>query len=421
MPTKLIRRATALLVAVGLFISARANAGLYTFINIADTTTAAPVGNYTSFGNHPSIGSAFNGNYGTGSGVFSWQPLKTIVKTGDAAPTGVFTSFGETATRGITSFLGNYTGGSGIFRGNGGALTTIAKTGDPAPSSNFTGFGNPAVETSAIFGLGSPQLTAFRGVYPGGSGIFTGSGGALTTMIKTGDAAPSGEFTDFGDPSFSSVNGPGGTPIPAVAFRGTYGAKSGIFVKSNGIVTPIATTDTFPAISFGDPYLLHSSVAFRANPGIPGLEAIYINGGFGPVVAAGQPAPVGTFTSFGDPIITFQGMAFEATYGGGLTGIFESRLFGAPVAPILKAGDPLFGARVLSVSLGRFGGSSSGYGLEATGVGNFAVSYALDNGRTGIALIYALPEPSTMSMVGIAALSLICVQVPARKRSPTAG
>ena len=62
------------LLAAGVLISARVDAGHYTIVNVADTSTPAPVGNFTGFGSQPAIGVAFNGNYAGGSGVFSWIP-----------------------------------------------------------------------------------------------------------------------------------------------------------------------------------------------------------------------------------------------------------------------------------------------------------------------------------------------------------
>jgi hypothetical protein len=402
---------------IGSLISTEAPClGQYDFVNVADTNTGAPVGNFLSFGGQPAIGqggTAFSGVYGGGSGIFmdGGGLLKTVAKVGDAAPSGLFTSFGEPAIHQSTAFLGIFNGGSGIFLGNGGPLTSVAKTGDTAPSGTFTGFGNPALAKLSQFPILVANTTAFQGSYSGGSGIFTGSGGTLTTMAKTGDAAPSGTFTGFGDPALSAVSGPS---VPIVAFRGTYSGGAGIFTKSGSTLTKIATTGDLPAaLSFSDPSITHGHVAFRINPGLGSTEAIYsfLNGNLMPVAAAGQAAPSGMFTSFGDPAAFQSGLAFEASYGGGQKGIFATKQpFGPPV-PIIKTGDSLFGAYVIAVSMGRFGGKSSFHGLGAIGVGDFAFSYSLDNGRQGIGLIFALPEPPTHSMLVLAGASVAFLKV----------
>src|SRR3954462_5926654 len=73
---------------------------------------------------------------------------------------------------GSAVFRAQFTGGSGIFFGSGGPVTTVAKTGDAAPSGTFTTLDSPSKSTEI----------AFRGFYSGGNGIFRGAGGPLTTI-----------------------------------------------------------------------------------------------------------------------------------------------------------------------------------------------------------------------------------------------
>jgi hypothetical protein len=389
-------------------------AQLYEFVPMADTTLPAPTGTFTSFDDDPSVrsGAAFVGNYPGGSGVFTrsfFGGVTTLAKTGDAAPSGVFTSFGDTAGRDFTvSYHATYGASqSGIFQQTGnGPRTTIAKTGDAAPMGVFTGFGKPAMGNLAtMFFPNATQdnMTAFRANFVGGSGIFTGIGGALTTIVKEGDPTPlGGTFETFGNPSLSAVTNSMGISVPGVAFRGTYNGGSSLFLAADGAITPIALV-SFPG---GDPFLLHGHAAFTA------FGNIYLGAPasvFTEVAVVGQPAPTGTFTSFGDPILTFQGVGFEATYGGGKTGIFGRYGFGTlgPLHPIVKTGDVLFGSQVLSVSLAREGGRSSHWGLAATGVGDFAFHYILADGRQGIAVALAAPEPATASLTTCAALAAL--------------
>ena len=183
---------------------------------------------------------AYIGDYNNfqGSGVFTTdgQQTTTIVKTGDPAPIGTFDSiFGLAFDSGTAAFLATYNGIAprGIFNaGGGGTLTALAKTGDVAPVGTFTDFGSlPSI---------SDGTTAFLGKYNGGadSGIFTSSGGSLTTIIKTGDAAPIGTFNSFTDPVIRG---------DTIAFVGSYNGfnDQGIFTLSGGHLTKV--------IALGDP------------------------------------------------------------------------------------------------------------------------------------------------------------------------
>lgn len=71
------------------------------------------------------------------------------------------------------------TGGSAIFTGSGGQLTTIADT-----NSGFTYLSAPTLNDS--------ETVAFNGGFAGGSGVFTSSNGQITTIAET-----SGIFSDF--------------------------------------------------------------------------------------------------------------------------------------------------------------------------------------------------------------------------------
>jgi hypothetical protein len=402
-------------------------AGIYQFFNVADTNSAAPIGNFLSFDSKPAIGedyTSFLATYAGGSGVFTGNGGQRYVlsKVGDPAPSGTFASFGSPAKLRATAFRGTYTGGSGIFEGIGAPFTTIVKAGDSAPSGAFTSFGTPAMYRTDVACCISPNYdantTAFRALYTGGSGIFLGAGGALITVVTTSDSSPSGNFTGFGEPDLDTD-----FIRPTVAFRGIYGGNQGIFTKSNGVITTIATTTSPSPIfsSFGDPSIGGGSIAFRANPGTPAgftaPESIYSNqnGSLQPVVTVGDAAPAGTFSGFGDPVLTFFGVVFQGTYASGAgSGIFDKyRFFGSgygPLEAVVKTGDALFGAHVLSVSMGRLGAASSPNGIESRGIGVIAFRYTLDDGRSGVALAIAasaFPEPAGlfMALCGVFVLS----------------
>jgi hypothetical protein len=157
--------------------------------------------------------------------------VTTIAARGDAVASDTLTTIGEAAISGDrVAFTALTSNGAGVFSGTGGPLTTIVKRGDPAPSGDFSElftFDRPAIRGDRI---------AFRGVFGSNVGIFTGNGGPLTTIAKTGDAAPSGVFLDLGkgprtDIGYDGVN---------VAFFGTYtGNRRGIFVGDGASLTTV--------------------------------------------------------------------------------------------------------------------------------------------------------------------------------------
>jgi hypothetical protein len=258
----------------------------------------------------------------------------SIVDNTTEAPKGTFDSFGLPSISGETvAVRGNYTdpetldGQSGIFTGAGQSLQTIVKTGDSAPSGVFRDtFSDPTI---------SGPLVAFRGVYAGTTGIFIGSGGSLSSVAQPGDLAPPGILSnEFGDPAISD-----GT----VAVRSGYtNDKKGIVSASGGPHASIVATGdpapvgTFGFMHFGHPAVSDENVVFRA--GYPGGSAIFVGSG-GPlstVVRFGDAAPVGTFSDFGAPSIDGHVVAFSASYTGG-AGIFTSA--GGTLSAVVKLGD----------------------------------------------------------------------------------
>jgi uncharacterized membrane protein len=345
-------RPTVAALALCVLVPSSARATLYTYLNVADTTTTAPSGLFTFF-SVPSISgnrAAFRGDYSGGGSIFtgSGGALTTIATSGDPAPSGgTFTTFRPPAVdSGTVAFQGFYTNGSGISTGSGGALTTIAKSGDPAPPGGmFMDFGTAAIDGGTV---------AFVGDYTGGGGrgIFTGSGGVLTTIAKSGDPAPpGGTFTSFDHSAVDS-----GT----VAFRGDYNAGVGIFMGSGGALTTIAKS--------GDP----------APPGgtFSGLTSAEIDGGT---------------------------VAFLGLYAGG-HGIFTGS--GGTLDTVIKTGDSLFGSTVTGLGFDRFG-------LDRDGSGNLAFGYTLADGRSGVA-IASVPEARAWLMLGVLFIAAL-ISGPLRK------
>jgi hypothetical protein len=89
------------------------------------------------------------------------------------------------------AFSARVTGGTAIFTGNGGPLLTVVKTGDPAPSGAFNGL--------TLCGVANNGLdVAFLGQWStGGEGAFVSSGGVTSPVIERGDMLFGQEFVGF--------------------------------------------------------------------------------------------------------------------------------------------------------------------------------------------------------------------------------
>lgn len=377
----------------------RADATTYSFTRIADDNTelAGVTLDVNGLGKAVISGNtvAFRACYGDGAGcgIFTGNggALTTIVKDGTAAPVGTFSSdftlppqlggpepfAGRPAISGNTvAFAAGYQFDSGsgtfashgIFTGSGGAVTAIKKTGDTAPSGGFTSFLDPAISGTTV---------AFQGGYDTNlRGVFSSSGGPMTTIAKSADMVPPvGALTNFKAPAIS-----GGT----VAFEGDYSGGQAIFTGTGGTPTIIAKTGdaapvgTFDPTGFFEPTIDGTNLAFRARYGGGAGSGIFRWNGTAltTVVKTGDAAPSATFSLFSDPAIAGNNVAFVGNYGA-QHALFVSSA--GVLTPVIKKGDILFGQTVATVTFEKFG-------LDPGGSGNLAFSYTLLNGQAGIAL-----------------------------------
>jgi hypothetical protein len=250
-----------------------------------------------------------------------------------AAPVGTLKPLSDPSVRnGVVAFDAQYAGGSmeGIFTGTGGPLTVIVKEGDAAPTGVFSEVGGAFIGSSGV---------AFLGRYDNGKeGIFVASGGALNTIAKTGDASPQGSFIFLNPPAASGNN---------VAFLARATGGDGIYVGSGGPLTTIAKTgDLLPTgqqvSSVGGPALSGNAVAFNA--GYSGGNGIFVGNG-GPltkIIQTGDPAPIGTYAGGSSANISGNVVAFTTGYGPpgppNAGGVFIGS--GGPISPVALVGNP---------------------------------------------------------------------------------
>ncbi len=354
----------------------------YAFLKVADKSSAAPSGNFSDFGVYPAIHGgnvAFSGRYAGVSGIFRGEggAVTTIARYDDPIGTRTIRTFSEPAISGdLVTFRGDLrsAGGtftSGILKGSGGALASVAQSADVGPEGSFGAFFDPS-----FYGDTIAFKARFLGSGPAGVGIFTETLGHFATIARDGDAAPSGTFTDFENPMIGS----GGR----VAFTGRYGADAGVFAAGDEELVTIAKggdpapVGTFFPLAFltASPTISGESVAMKAfYPG--NHEGLFLGSGaeLSTIVKTGDPAPSGTFQTFSPPTIAGDTVAFGASYLGG-SGLFTAR--GGVLQSVLKLGDSLFGGTVTVINFGRFG-------IDPDGSGNLTFQYSLSNGQRGIA------------------------------------
>jgi hypothetical protein len=382
-------------------------AASYTFTNIVDNTTSAPFGTFDIAFGEPALSGgivAFRGRYfnpdtlNTEYGIFTGNggPLTTIAKTGDLGPTGAFgNNIGHAAiSGGVVAFGADYRTSdgmgveSGVFKGSGGPLTTIATTDDAAPAGTYTGFGSVSIDGSTV---------AFKGSYPQRSGIFRGDGGALAAIVKTGDAAPIGSF-DFNSAFLAPAIS--GETVAFGAYSSGINSFAGIVKGSGGPLTTIvekldpAPSGTFTG--FGDVSISGQTVAFAAIFDGSTKQGIFAGTG-GPlttIAKSGDAAPSGVFLEFGNPSISGISVAFTASFDG-KRGLFTTS--GGPVTEIISSGDSLFGSTITNLSFQRFG-------LDPFDGSSLAFEYELADGRVGIAMANVVPEASGIAITSIALL-----------------
>lgn len=173
-----------------------------------------------------------------------------------------YPAINDSGTVAILGFLKD--GSSGIFTGSGGAITTIADT--SGPFNSFRALPDINNVGTVVFGA---KLDS------GGEGVFTSSGRGVTTIADTNSL-----FSYFGTDgftyNFSAINDSG-----TVAFLGTLkDGSSGIFTSSSGKLTTIV--DTSSSFSYlGHPlfYLQNPSINDRGAVAF-GATAFGANNGY---------------------------------------------------------------------------------------------------------------------------------------------
>ncbi|MEQ1904803.1 MAG: choice-of-anchor tandem repeat NxxGxxAF-containing protein, partial [Pirellulaceae bacterium] len=246
------------------------------------------IGSFASFDNNGQIAAGLNlrgtsGGSNDNSGIFrlGGTPVLIAREGGSAAGNGTFGNLGGITIGsndlGQVVFISDLIGTSGgvlddqgIFTGSGGALTQIVRQGQAAPDSNGT--------INSLFGAQINNLgqVAFSATISGGTsnqGIFRSSGGVLGQVARVNQASPdnNGQFANFG--LIPALNNSGQVAFTA-NLNGTIGGSlddSGIFKGVPGSLTTVvregaASTDGNGTLSsFSNTFLSDSGfVAFHS-------------------------------------------------------------------------------------------------------------------------------------------------------------
>ncbi len=323
---------------------------------VADSSTAAPGGGiFTAFG-LPTISGGTTAFVASPAGVYTASgTLNAVARAGSSAPAGgLFSSFGSLASidsAGTVAFQAvTNTGASGIYTATPSGASTVLRrlvaVGDPAPSGGtFTTVGEPSIENGTA---------AFHAVTNTGvSGIYTaepsGASTLLRRLVAVGDPAPGGgTFTLLGDPS---IDGSG-----TVTFSASTSVGTGIFTASaGGPLRIVASTSTL------------------------------------------VPGGAGDFTSFGNPAIDGDAVAFLGRGSAGQLGLYFAS--GGSLFKVVDLTDAIFGKTLANIDFFNEGlsGNALAFSVQFTD-GSRAVVRA--NGAS------AVPEPATFALLGLSLAAL---------------
>lgn len=220
------------------------------------------------------------------SGLFAGSPgsVTSILREGAAVPGGNgvfddfsgFYSFNNNGQFGaglsMRSTSGGSTDDSGIFRLGGGTPVLIAREGSSA-AGNGT-FGQLAGTSVSSNDLGqvifSANLNGTSGGVTDNVGIFTGSGGAISQVVRRGQSTPdaNGIYSNFG---VARINNSGQSVFFSSITGGT--SNDGIFRHSGGSIAQVARANQaspdgngqFSSLSNSPVLNNHGQVAFTAN------------------------------------------------------------------------------------------------------------------------------------------------------------
>lgn len=337
------------------------------------------------------------------------EELRQSVREGQSAPEGdgklgpitplALNELGHIAFMGgLTGTIDGTRTNLGMFLNDGTSLRTILRKGDATPTGDATL--SPYLGQTDLNNHGEllfrSQLSFDSGQSVSGQGLYRSDGTNLVELARSGQPAPDGNgvLVDFPGQFRSALNDAGQALFQA-RFTGTSGGArddEGIYRSDGASLVEIVREGQiapgggriFSALQFASPVMNElGQVAFQIglldelNPNTSPLEtAIYL---------------------------------YDDSLG---------------LIPVARTGQPLFGSRVVrlnsmpTIGGGRGSGAFQQVGMSNAGPTRVLYHFLLADGRSGIALWTLVPEPGSIAIVAIGALSIgVASNWPLRRRS----
>jgi len=347
------------------------------FVNVADSTRGfSGLSRFPAINNRGDV--AFIANkVGSGQGVFKWEEgtIKTIASSGNLNNFGDDVAINSAGVVGYDAALTNSTNDRAIFTSNGSWTRMIV-------DANQQGFLGRFLGSPSINAWGTVAFFAFRMDFS--EAVFTGNGGALTTVADTTKGTFSGfenaAINNFGRVAFPATREDGSQSVfiaTPVEDRGTDDSKPEISWTISAVTDPQNPLFTDPFATFGDPTI--NDAGFVADVGFLSSQNIEIFTGNIRRVTARTDPNSSFFTSSEHPSVNNRGVvAFFANELSGGEGVFVELTGGASPVGVIGTGDALFGSIVTGLDLGRFALNDRD---------QLAFHYDLQDGRSGVAIL----------------------------------
>jgi len=277
-----------------------------------------------------------------------------------------------------------------IFSTTGGSLTHIADgNGTPVSGAGVVVLSRPSIANTNVVALAAYHSGGFAG-----NGVFTGSGGPLTTIVINPNST-----AQLGVEPFSSRN----NDYLAYIAPPTGVSSTSASVLHNGSTSIISLP---PQLASAFAHIAINDVGMLAGTTIHGLSGgLMVGNGTTTllVIRSSLNDPSSPFTDFGSISINHSNfVVFQAT-GGNFSGIYSGPTRGSK---IIETGDPLDGSTVISLAMGS-------EALNDAGQVTFWAK--LSDGRQGI-YVTSVPEPTTILLVLSTASSAVAWGILRRRR-----
>jgi hypothetical protein len=244
----------------------------------------------------------------------------------------------------------------GIVVGDASMLATVVSSPPPVGDAQGHSYSTaPAIDDNGTVAFAVGHSGGWQG-----AGVFTGSGGPLTTVIS--DASFPGAFN-------LAMNRSG-----VVAYQWPIGGQPPLFLYDNGVTTPVATGGAviFDFVDVNDSAIVVVSESHAIRTGDSGGLTSFVD-------------TTGPFAEFEAVSISNMGsIAYLGIRADSIRGIYTGP--DSSLDKVIEVGDALDGSTVSDLNYGRDG---------LNDLGQVAFWARLADGRQGVYIATAVPEPAS--------------------------